>query len=47
VHSHSARRLIPLLMQMKNLCNDGALEKCGPSEWGSPTFITKKKDGYF
>ena len=26
--------------ELDNLCKDGVLEKCGPSEWGSPTFIT-------
>ena len=31
--------------ELKRLCDEGVSEKCGPSRWAAPTFITPKKDG--
>ena len=31
--------------KLLRLCDIGVLEKCGASQWASPTFIIPKKDG--
>ncbi|KAL7441037.1 hypothetical protein ACHAXM_008271, partial [Skeletonema potamos] len=31
--------------ELQRLCDIGVLKRCGPSEWGLPSFIIPKKDG--
>lgn len=31
--------------ELQRLCDEGVLERCGPSEWLSPSFLIPKKDG--